>query len=132
MPKQQQIVVSHHAVNMFVVHHSWAAIDTLKLQNLPHTAITVSGQVFGNGGDVTQQLVAIKPRRRLSTVSPVSFSGSQSGHVTERNAKGETDLFYWLSPGNMGEFAIHFRLLPYSTASLRISFSSVLRPSAAS
>ena len=132
MPKQQQIVFSHHAVNTFVVHHSWAPIDTLKLQNRPHTAITVGGQVFGNSNDVTQQLAVIRPGRRLSTVNPISFSGSQSGHVPTRNAKDETDLSYWSSPGNKGECATHFRLLPYSTASLRISFSSVLRPSAAS
>jgi hypothetical protein len=51
--------------------------------------------------------------------------------VTVRNAKDETDLSYRSSPGNKEECIVYFRLLSYATASLRISFSSILRPNVA-
>ena len=60
------------------------------------------------------------------------MSSPDAYNVAARYAKNRADNSYCSSPGNKGDRAIHFQAFPYSTASLRISFSRVLRPSAAS
>jgi hypothetical protein len=52
--------------------------------------------------------------------------------MTARNPKNRADDSYCSSPGSKGDRAIHFRALPHSMDSLRISFSRVFRPKAPS
>lgn len=52
--------------------------------------------------------------------------------ISARHTKSRADLSHCSPPDNKGDRAINFRLLPHSTTSLRISFSSVVRPKAAS
>jgi len=52
--------------------------------------------------------------------------------MSARHTKNRADNSYCSSPGSKGDRAIYFRALPYSKVSLRISFSSVLRPIAPS
>jgi len=80
-----------------------------------------------NGTGATLQLVDFSARCCFSSVYPISFSGSQKGCVTARNTIVKEEPSCRFFPSKSVGGAISFRLLLYSDASLRISFSSAFR-----
>src|SRR5690606_14767109 len=132
VPVKQPAVIAHHAIHPLVIDAVAPALNAVMAQNGPNTTIAVGGLFTNNLPHIVQQLSIFSVGRRVATINPVGGTTQQSGHMAARHTKNRADLSHCSSPGNKGDRAIHFRLLPYSTASFRISFSSVLRPKAAS
>jgi hypothetical protein len=101
-------------------------------QDAPNASITVGAEIFNNCTDISKQHRVIRPGRCPSSVRPRGLSFCKSRDMTARHTKNRADNSYCSSPGSKGDRAIHFRALPYSIASLRISFSRVFRPKAPS
>ncbi len=124
MSIKQQVVISHDAMN--------PVINALITQDTPYATIPVGAEIFNNCTDVSKHRRVVRFRRRPPSVRPRGLSICKSRDMAARYTKNRADNSYCSSPGSKGDRAIHFRALPYSTASLRISFSRVLRPKAPS
>ncbi len=111
---KQQPVILHDPVNPFVIR-----LLAIERQHRPYSSITISGTIPSNLLDRLQQFSIVDVIMSLH-------------HMTALYTKGRAHGPYFSSPENVCEPAIHFLVLAKSTASLRISFSSVLGPRAAS
>ena len=129
---EQQVMVSHYAINPFGADAVNSVVDTLMAQDAPNTSIPIGAEILNHCTDISKQRRVVRLGRRPSSVRPRGLSFCKSRDMTARNTKNRADNSYCSSPGSKGDRAIHFRALPYSTASLRISFSRVFRPKAPS
>ena len=127
LSKQQQSLVAHDTVDTLVI--DLVSIDT---QSRPNTPVTIGGSLLHHISNGLSDLGVISLGRRLSAIDPVQCPVLLGHNVTARQTKRCAHSPHCSSPGNTGERAIHFFALAKSTASLRISFSKVLRPSAPS
>ncbi len=121
-----------YAINPFGADAVNSVVDTLIAQDAPNTLIPIGAEIFNHYTDITKQRRVVRLGRCQSSVRPRGLSFCKGRDMTARNTKNRADNSYCLSPESKGDRAIHFRALPYSTASLRISLSSVFRPKASS
>jgi hypothetical protein len=117
MAIKQQVVVSHYAMNPI--------INALMAQDVPYATIPVGAEIFNNCTNVSKQHRVIRSGRHPSSARPRGLSFCTSRDMAARHTKSRADNSYCSSLGSKGDRAIHFRALPYSTASLRISLSRV-------
>ena len=129
---EQQVMVSHYAINPFGADAVNSVVDTLMAQDAPDTSIPIGAEILNHCTDISKQRRVVRLGRSPSSVRPPGLSFCKSRDMTARNTKNRADNSYCSSPGSKGDRAIHFRALPNSTASLRISFSRVFRPKAPS
>ncbi len=132
MSIKQQVVISHNAINPFGANTMNPVINALMTQDAPYATVPVGTEIFNNCTNVSKQHRVIRPGRRPSSVRPRGLSFCKSRDMNARHTKNRADNSYCSSPGSKCDRAIHFQALPYSTASLRISFSRVFRPKAPS
>ncbi len=125
---EQQVVVSHHAINPFGAHAINSVVDTLMAQDAPNTSIPIVAEIFNHCADISKQRRVVRFGRRPPSVRPRGLSICKSRDMAARYTKNRADNSYCSPPGSKGDRAIHFRTLTYSTAFLIVSFSSVLRP----
>lgn len=102
------------------------------VQDAPNASITVCTDIFNNCNNISKQHRVIRLGRRPSSVRPRRLSFCKSLDITARHSKNRANNSYRSSTGSKGDFAIHFRALPCSTASFRISLSRVFQPKAPS
>jgi hypothetical protein len=124
---QEQPSTSHHSVPPLMV-----CLPAIQLQHRPRASAAITGTIPGNVLDRLEQLSIIRPDRHFTPILPIFRSIQPLQQMAVRYTKGRAHSTYCSPPGRAGERAIHFFTLAKSTASLRISFYSVLCPSAAS
>ena len=78
--------------------------------------------------DLDQQLVVRRWRAIRARIAPIVAPPKSRVNVGARDAQHIANSLHCSSFGNKGEHAIHFFSAGISTASLRISFSSVFLP----
>jgi hypothetical protein len=125
-------MVPHYAINPFGADAVNSVVDTLMAQDAPNTSIPIGAEIFNHRTDISQQRRVVRLGRRPSPVQPRGLSICKSRDMAARYTKNRADNSYCSSLGSKDDRTIHFRALPNSTASLRISFSRVFRPRAPS
>jgi hypothetical protein len=125
---KKQVVISHQSINPCGAHAVNSVFNTLITQSAPDTPIPIGAEIFNQYADISKHRRVLRFRRRPSSIHPRGLSFCKSRHLAARYIKNRADNSYCSSLESKGDRAIFFRALPYSTASLRISFSNVLRP----
>ena len=129
---QQQAMIANDAIDLLVVNRSSIWSGMLMSHYVPHSAKAIRAEAVNELPNVFQQRCVIRTAASLATVNLVVRTFQQRHELTARNAKGRTYRSHRSSPVNSGECAIYFYALAKSTDAFRMSFSSVLRPDAAS
>src|SRR4051794_19325309 len=125
-------MITHDAIGALVVSRLAIRSGMLMSQYASYPTIAIRAEAVNDLPNVVQQRRVIQTAAGRTAVNPGLRTFQQCHEMTARHAKGRTYQSHRSSPGNNGERASHFFALAKFTASLRISFSSVLRPSAAS
>jgi hypothetical protein len=129
---EQQVMVSRYAISLLGADAVNSVVDTLMEQDARNTSIPIGVELFNHCTDISKQRRVVRLGRSPSSVRPRGLSFCKSRDMNARNTKNRVDNSYFSSPRSKGDRAFHFRALPYSTVSLRISFSRVFRPKAPS
>lgn len=125
---QQQAVNAHDPVDAFHVHRLSAARLSLAANQPPNAPVAVARQIGDGMLDFRHQLRVVC-LHGTAPILPVGRACALHRDVRARYTEDITDLLHRSSPSNDGERAIHFFARPYSTASFRISTSTVFLPS---
>ncbi|EFZ64464.1 hypothetical protein ECDEC8A_6104 [Escherichia coli DEC8A] len=100
----------------------------LSAKQRPYPTITIRGQL-SDDMMYPEKHIRIISVKTAAAILPVITSSENDVQLLMRHPATTTDDVYSSSPGNKGACAIHFFARPYSTASLRSSFSIVFFPS---
>ena len=100
----------------------------LSAKQRPYPTITIRGQL-SDDMMYPEKYIRIISVATAAAILPVSGSSENDVQMRTRHPETTADEAYSPSPGNKGACAIHFFARPYSTASLRSSFSTVFLPS---
>jgi hypothetical protein len=125
-PVQQQPVIPHDPVNALIVSG-----PDVEPQHRPYAAIAITGAIPGSIFDRLEQFFGVRPGGRFAPILPLLRPIQSFPHKIARCTKARAHGSYCAYPKNTGERANQFFDLAKSTAFLRVSFSSILRLSAA-
>ncbi|CDO14701.1 unnamed protein product [Klebsiella pneumoniae] len=125
---KQQRILAHDPVNTFGIDRRHTIRFCLSAKQRPYPTITICGQLSDNMVYTAKHIRIIRVTA-AAAVLPVIGSSENDVQLRTRHPETTADEAYSPSPGNKGACAIHFFARPYSTASLRSSFSIVFLPS---
>src|SRR5207248_816335 len=125
----QQTIVAHHPIDALVIDPCSAFGGAPAIHHRPRAPIAIRRKRSHFVRDFSHELRIIARSAVSALISPLARSTGPYVHVGARYTQDVADGFHRSSPGNKGERASHFRSRVTSTASLRISASSVFLPS---
>lgn len=95
---EQQVMVSHYAINPFGADAVNSVVDTLMAQDAPNTSIPIGAEIFNHCTDISKQSRVVRLGRSPSSVRPRGLSFCKSRDMAARNTKNRADNSYYSSP----------------------------------
>ena len=71
---EQQVMVSHYAINPFGADAVNSVVDTLMAQDAPNTSIPIGAEIFNHCTDISKQRRVVRLGRSPSSVRPRGLS----------------------------------------------------------